>query len=57
MWSLKFYVVSDFQFFAGVSTHGSQCGFCTRGFIMSMYALLRSSKTVPGEEQIEEALA
>ncbi|XP_035831148.1 xanthine dehydrogenase 1-like [Helianthus annuus] len=39
------------------SRHGSQCGFCTPGFIMSMYALLRSSKTPPTEEQIEESLA
>ncbi|XP_062084036.1 xanthine dehydrogenase 1-like [Humulus lupulus] len=38
-------------------SHGSQCGFCTPGFIMSMYALLRSSKTAPTEEQIEECLA
>ncbi|XP_021645492.2 xanthine dehydrogenase 1 isoform X2 [Hevea brasiliensis] len=38
-------------------SHGSQCGFCTPGFIMSMYALLRSSKTPPTEEQIEECLA
>ncbi|ONK76222.1 uncharacterized protein A4U43_C03F25280 [Asparagus officinalis] len=37
--------------------HGSQCGFCTPGFIMSMYALLRSSKTPPTEEKIEESLA
>ncbi|GAV73021.1 Fer2 domain-containing protein/FAD_binding_5 domain-containing protein/Ald_Xan_dh_C domain-containing protein/Fer2_2 domain-containing protein/Ald_Xan_dh_C2 domain-containing protein/CO_deh_flav_C domain-containing protein [Cephalotus follicularis] len=37
--------------------HGSQCGFCTPGFIMSMYALLRSSPTPPTEEQIEECLA
>lgn len=37
--------------------HGSQCGFCTPGFIMSMYALLRSSQTPPSEEQIEECLA
>ncbi|KAJ0960491.1 hypothetical protein J5N97_001650 [Dioscorea zingiberensis] len=37
--------------------HGSQCGFCTPGFIMSMYALLRSSKTPPTEEQIEEYLS
>lgn len=38
-------------------SHGSQCGFCTPGFIMSMYALLRSSQTLPTEEQIEESLA
>ncbi|XAR60386.1 Xanthine dehydrogenase, partial [Bertholletia excelsa] len=38
-------------------SHGSQCGFCTPGFIMSMYALLRSSQTPPCEEQIEESLA
>lgn len=38
-------------------SHGSQCGFCTPGFIMSLYALLRSSKLPPSEEQIEESLA
>ncbi|CAN1200132.1 Xanthine dehydrogenase 1 [Linum perenne] len=37
--------------------HGSQCGFCTPGFVMSMYALLRSSREPPTEEQIEESLA
>ncbi|CAN6470060.1 unnamed protein product [Victoria cruziana] len=37
--------------------HGSQCGFCTPGFVMSMYALLRSSQGQPTEQQIEEALA
>ncbi|KAI9196952.1 hypothetical protein LWI28_028492 [Acer negundo] len=37
--------------------HGSQCGFCTPGFIMSMYALVRSSQTLPTEEQIEESLS
>lgn len=39
------------------NAHGSQCGFCTPGFVMSMYALLRSSETPPSEEQIEEYLA
>ncbi|OMO78014.1 Aldehyde oxidase/xanthine dehydrogenase, a/b hammerhead [Corchorus olitorius] len=38
-------------------SHGSQCGFCTPGFIMSLYALLRSSQVPPTEEQIEESLA
>ncbi|XP_052183749.1 xanthine dehydrogenase 1-like isoform X2 [Diospyros lotus] len=38
-------------------SHGSQCGFCTPGFIMSMYALLRSSQKPPTLEQIEESLA
>ena len=37
--------------------HGSQCGFCTPGFVMSMYALLRSKHEPPTEEEIEEALA
>lgn len=37
--------------------HGSQCGFCTPGFIMSVYALLRGSQVPPTEEQIEECLA
>lgn len=39
------------------NSHGSQCGFCTPGFVMSMYALLRSSKQPPTEEQIEDSLA
>ena len=37
--------------------HGSQCGFCTPGFVMSMYALLRSRPDAPSEEDIEESLA
>lgn len=38
--------------------HGSQCGFCTPGFVMSMYALLRSKNGEPiSEEDIEENLA
>lgn len=36
--------------------HGSQCGFCTPGFVMSMYSLLRSSEEPPTEEDIEDAL-
>lgn len=34
--------------------HGSQCGFCTPGIVMSMYALLRNSPK-PSAEQIEAA--
>ncbi|CAI8021904.1 Xanthine dehydrogenase [Geodia barretti] len=34
--------------------HGSQCGFCTPGFVMSMYTLLRNNPT-PSEEEIEAA--
>ena len=43
------------------SSHGSQCGFCTPGFVMSMYSLLRSSaaegRGAPSQEDIEECLA
>lgn len=37
--------------------HGSQCGFCTPGFVMSMYSLLRSAEHAPSMEEIEENLA
>ena len=38
--------------------HGSQCGFCTPGFVMSMYSLLRSKHGAAiSEEEIEENLA
>ncbi|XP_041834664.1 LOW QUALITY PROTEIN: aldehyde oxidase 1-like [Melanotaenia boesemani] len=36
--------------------HGSQCGFCTPGMVMSMYALLRN-KPWPTMEDITQALA
>jgi xanthine dehydrogenase/oxidase len=43
------------------NSHGSQCGFCTPGFVMSMYALLRERSAkglgAPTEEDIEECLA
>ncbi|RUP47663.1 Molybdopterin-binding domain of aldehyde dehydrogenase-domain-containing protein [Jimgerdemannia flammicorona] len=31
--------------------HGSQCGFCTPGFVMSLYGLLRSKRSGDGEEE------
>ncbi|KDD76802.1 hypothetical protein H632_c100p4, partial [Helicosporidium sp. ATCC 50920] len=38
--------------------HGSQCGFCTPGFVMSMYALLRSKGAQrPTAAEVEEALS
>uniref|UniRef100_A0A3B4XFT8 Aldehyde oxidase 1 n=1 Tax=Seriola lalandi dorsalis TaxID=1841481 RepID=A0A3B4XFT8_SERLL len=36
--------------------HGSQCGFCTPGMVMSVYTLLRN-KPQPSMEDITEALA
>lgn len=39
------------------SAHGSQCGFCTPGFVMSMYSLLRTKKDKPTQAEIEECLA
>jgi xanthine dehydrogenase/oxidase len=35
--------------------HGSQCGFCTPGIVMSMYALLRNSSK-PSMKQLEIAM-
>lgn len=37
-------------------SHGSQCGFCTPGMVMSMYTLLRN-KPKPSMEDITQALA
>lgn len=35
--------------------HGTQCGFCTPGFVMTMYSLLRNNSS-PTEMEIEAAL-
>lgn len=40
---------------AMVDYHGSQCGFCTPGFVMSLYGLWLSSST-PSRADIERAL-
>jgi xanthine dehydrogenase small subunit len=40
-----------------VELHGSQCGFCTPGFVMSMFAMTREADAAPGQEAIDDALA
>ena len=42
---------------AMVDCHGSQCGFCTPGFVMSMFALTRATDRTLGEAAIDDALA
>jgi xanthine dehydrogenase small subunit len=42
---------------AMVDCHGSQCGFCTPGFVMSMFAMTRNAESLPDEEAIDDALA
>jgi xanthine dehydrogenase small subunit len=41
---------------AMVENHGSQCGFCTPGFVMSLYALYETNKS-PGRQEIDDALS
>ena len=41
---------------AMVECHGSQCGFCTPGFIMSLFALYMNHTTYPGKEAVIQAL-
>lgn len=41
---------------AMVNCHGSQCGFCTPGFVMSLFALYKSNAN-PGRQEIDDALA
>jgi xanthine dehydrogenase small subunit len=41
---------------AMVACHGSQCGFCTPGFVMSLFALYHSDSS-PGRQRILDALA
>ena len=41
---------------AMVSQHASQCGFCTPGFVMSLYALYETTEN-PGRQEIDDALA
>lgn len=41
---------------AMVRNHGSQCGFCTPGFVMSLYALYENNPQ-PGRRDIDDALS
>src|SRR5438093_4116858 len=41
---------------AMVDCHGSQCGFCTPGFVMSLFALYKSAQK-PSRREINDALA
>ena len=41
---------------AMVECHGSQCGFCTPGFVMSLFALYRTNRS-PGAEECRHALS
>ena len=41
---------------AMVDCHGSQCGFCTPGFVMSLFALYKNEHR-PDRQQIDDALA
>jgi xanthine dehydrogenase small subunit len=42
---------------AMVDCHGSQCGFCTPGFVMSMFAVYQGREEAPSESQVDDALA
>ncbi|MDH3491051.1 MAG: xanthine dehydrogenase small subunit [Gammaproteobacteria bacterium] len=41
---------------AMVQNHGSQCGFCTPGFVMSLFALYKTNAS-PSRREIDDALA
>jgi xanthine dehydrogenase small subunit len=42
---------------AMVDQHGSQCGFCTPGFVMSLFALYHQEKILSSRAAIDEGLA
>ena len=42
---------------AMVECHGSQCGFCTPGFVMSMLAMLKIYPAPPTDAEIDDVLA
>jgi len=42
---------------AMVESHGSQCGFCTPGFVMSLFAMTRHHPETPDDATIDDTLA
>jgi xanthine dehydrogenase small subunit len=42
---------------AMVDCHASQCGFCTPGFVMSLFCLYHAGDAAPSDETIHDALA
>ncbi|PLC49250.1 xanthine dehydrogenase small subunit [Pollutimonas subterranea] len=42
---------------AMIDHHGSQCGFCTPGFVMSMYTMYQKGLRAPTREQVLEHLS
>lgn len=42
---------------AMVDMHGSQCGFCTPGFIMSLWAMYENEQQSPSKDQISDYLS
>lgn len=42
---------------AMVDQHGSQCGFCTPGFVMSLYAMHQTVKRPVDRQQIDDGIA
>ena len=41
---------------AMVKFHGSQCGFCTRGFVMSLFSMYKNYKSI-NKEVVDEVLS
>ena len=42
---------------AMVDGHGSQCGFCTPGFVMSIFAMVKTYAACPSDDEINDILA
>lgn len=42
---------------AMVEKHGSQCGFCTPGFVMSIFSLYQGTEGAVGRDQVNDAIA